>query len=106
MCSRFQRKVADKTIEAAYVRPAEVMNVTSVQGSKVYKNKEAVDPATIAEGSVCDIVLEFSGVWFAKKTFGPTWKLAQTRVRPEPKRKQYEEYLFQDDEEVVSSDDE
>jgi hypothetical protein len=36
---------------------------------------------------------------FAKKTFGPTWKLVQTRVRPPPKRKAYEDYLFQDDEE-------
>jgi hypothetical protein len=59
----FQRKVADKTIEAAYVRPADTMNVSSVPGSKVYRNKEAVDPASVTEGSVCDIVLEFSGVW-------------------------------------------
>jgi hypothetical protein len=95
--SWFQRKVADKTIEAAYVKPADIMNVSSVSSARVYQNKEEVDSSTIPEGSICDIVLEFSGVWFAKKTFGPTWKLVQTRVRPPPKKK-YEGYLFQDDE--------
>jgi hypothetical protein len=100
----FQRQVADKTLEAAYVRPTETINVTAVAGAKVYSAKEAIDPATVPEGSVCDIVLEFSGVWFAKKTFGPTWKLVQTRIRPQPKKKVYDEYLFQDDEVVASSD--
>ena len=100
--------MADKTLETAYVKPADTINVSSVSGAKVYQNKEAIDPVGVTEGSVCDIVLEFSGVWFAKKTFGPTWKLVQTRVRPPPKRKVYEDYLFQDDEEqaAVNSSDE
>ena len=59
----FQRQVADKTLEAAYVKPSEMMNVSSVSSAKVYCNREAVDPSTVAEGAVCDIVLEFSGVW-------------------------------------------
>jgi hypothetical protein len=101
--SWFQRQVADKTLEAAYVKPTETINVSMIPGAKVYCNREeVVDP--VVEGSVCDIVLEFSGVWFAKKTFGPTWKLVQTRVRPPPKKKAYESYLFQDDDALVSSD--
>ncbi len=103
--SWFQRKVADKTIEAAYVKPADTMNVSSLPGARVYQNKEEIDPSTVTEGAICDIVLEFSGVWFAKKTFGPTWKLVQTRVRPPPKKK-YEGYLFQDDDEQAGSSDE
>ena len=102
--SWFQRQVADKTLETAYVKPSETMNVSSVPSAKVYCSKEAVDPASVLEGSVCDIVLEFSGVWFAKKTYGPTWKLVQTRVRPPPKKKVYDEYLFQDDDASVSSE--
>jgi hypothetical protein len=98
----FQRQVAEKTLEAAYVKPLETMNVSAVAGAKVYCNKESVDPDTVTEGSVCDIVLEFSGVWFGKKTFGPTWKLVQTRLKPPPKKKVYDNYLFQDD--AVSSD--
>ena len=61
--SWFQRKVADKTLETAYVKPADTINVSSVSGARVYQNKEAIDPSVVPEGSVCDIVLEFSGVW-------------------------------------------
>jgi len=104
----FGRAVADKTLETAYVRPADTVNVSSVKGSKVFQNKEPIDPATVPEGAVCDVVFEFSGVWFAKKTFGPTWKLVQTRVRPPPKKRAYDEYLFADEEAgpSISSDDE
>ena len=59
----FQRNVADKTLETAYVKPADTVNVSSVTGAKVYQNKEVIDPTSVKEGSVCDIVLEFSGVW-------------------------------------------
>jgi hypothetical protein len=33
--SWFQRKVADKTLETAYVKPADTINVSSVSGAKV-----------------------------------------------------------------------
>ncbi len=100
----FSRKVADKTIEAGFNRviaDGDMMNVSKAPGSKIYMNKQVIE--TIEDGSMCDVVLEFSGVTFGKKNYAPSWKLVQTRVRP-PKKKIYDEYLFQGDSEGSDSD--
>lgn len=100
----FQRQVPDKTLEAAYTKSFSggTMNVTKPAYAKVYCNKEVISGEAVPGG---DIVLEFSGIWFAKKTFGPVWKIVQTRVRSPPKKKFHEEYLFQEDAEEASDDD-
>ncbi len=96
----FNRVVPEKTIEAGFTGVVAkgdshgVMNVSRAKGSKVYMNKQVVDDSAITEGSMCDVVLEFLGVSFGKKTYSPVWQLVQTRVRV-PKKKAYDEYLFQ-----------
>jgi hypothetical protein len=35
-------------------------------------------------GIKCSIMLEYAGLWFAKKAFGPTWNLVQVKMNPEP----------------------
>jgi Family of unknown function (DUF5871) len=99
----FKRVVADKTIEAAYTKSFTdgTMNVTKPVYSKVYCNKEVITGENISGG---DVVLEFSGMWFAKKTFGPVWKIIQTRVKAPPKKKFHDDYLFQEDDETVSDE--
>ena len=110
----FERKVADKTIEAAFTKVIatehdmsetwkNIMNVTRAAGSKVYVNKQSVDASIITEGSICDVVLEFCGVTFGKKNYGPSWRLVQTRVR-QPRKKAYDDYLFQGDSDHSDSD--
>ena len=32
----------------------------------------------------CSVVVEFSGLWFAKKAFGPTYNIVQVKLHPEP----------------------
>jgi hypothetical protein len=103
----FSRVVADKTLEAAYKKSFSkgVMNVTKPAYHKVYKNRDLVGEESIAEGTVCDVVIELCGVSFTKKTFSPVWKIVQTRLKEPPKKKYHEEYLFQDDEQLEASDD-
>jgi len=104
----FSRVVAEKTLEAAYTKSSSdgVMNVSKPAYHKVYRNKEVVGDDALVDGSVCDVVLELSGVSFTKKTFSPVWRIVQTRLKEPPKKKYHEEYLFQDDEPVEVSDDE
>jgi hypothetical protein len=104
----FQRVVAEKTLEAAYTKSfsdKSVMNVTKPAYHKVYQKREIVGDEALVEGTVCDVVLELSGVSFTKKTFGPVWKIVQTRLKELPKKKYHEEYLFQDTAEEELSDD-
>jgi hypothetical protein len=103
----FSRVVADKTLEAAYVKSASdgVMNVAKPAYHKVYRNRELESGDALCDGLSCDVVLELSGVSFTKKTFNPVWRLVQTRIKDAPKKKYHEEYLFQDDEPAEVSDD-
>ena len=49
----------------------------------------------------CDVVLELSGLWFLKKSFGPIWRVIQLRVRTGPRAPAVpKDYLFTDDAEV------
>lgn len=112
----FQREVQEKTLDTAYTRSFKdtTMNVSKVLKagkllSTAYDHKhEKIDPNSLTENTQCDVILEFSGVWFAKKTFGPTWRIVQVRTktprRPPPVYS--EQCLFKSQEEdPVSSDD-
>ena len=103
--SWFNRQVADKTLEAAYIKSFSdgIMNVTKGKGYRVYRGKDLTDDV-LSEGDVCDVMLEFTGISFTKKTFGPVWRIIQTRLKVAPKKKYHDEYLFQDDEPVELSD--
>jgi hypothetical protein len=99
------KKVSDQTLETAYTKSSSGesrMNVSkaSVKGAIVTKafsfDKTPIDHDMLDAGAVCDVILEFSGVWFMKKTFGPIWRIAQLRVCAPPKKLYPDEYLFQD----------
>jgi hypothetical protein len=103
----FSRVVADKTLETAYTKSFSdgTMNVTKPVYHKVYRLRDPVGEEELVDGTVCDVVLELSGVSFTKKTYSPVWKIVQSRLKEPPKKKYHEEYLFQDDEPVEVSDD-
>jgi len=103
--SWFLRTIQEKTIEAAYVKSFTdgVMNISKPTFHRVYRGKELVEDQPV-DGDVCDVVIDFSGISFSKKTFTPVWKIIQTRLKVPPKKKYHEEYLFQDEEVVEGSD--
>lgn len=106
----FGKELSEKTITAAFSADGDVMNVSKSTSrgqviTKAYNSdKETIDPNTIGANTMCDVVLEMTGVWFLKKSFGIVWKVIQVRMRQAPKPKYYEEYLFQDDEESLPED--
>jgi hypothetical protein len=105
--SWFSRVVQEKTLEAAYMKSYTdgVMNVSKPTFHRVYRGKELTDDQPV-DGDVCDVVIDFTGITFSKKTFGPVWKILQTRLKVPPKKKYHEEYLFQDDTDPVEASDE
>ena len=102
----FGKEVAEKTLEAAYT-PNVTENTMNVNKATVNKNvvtkcydhdKSPMDVEDLEENVQCDVMVEFSGLWFLKKTYGPIWRLAQVRRKAPPKKSYPDEYLFEDSE--------
>lgn len=99
----FDREVPKKTLETAYTSSLKdsTMNVSkaTVNGkvvTRIYDStRTPVESSDVGEMQKCDVILEYSGLWFAKKTFGPIWRIAQVRIRAKPKSVYPDEYLFQ-----------
>jgi len=109
----FGKNLAEKTLDTAFSRSVtgNVMNVgkATIKGqvlTKVFNQatKESVETSVLDPDTLCDVMLEFSGVWFMKKTFGPIWRIAQARILAPPKKLYPDEYLFQDSEEDAQSE--
>ena len=108
----FGKQLAPQTLETAYTKSVKgvIMNVSKATVknqvvTKVYSStKECISSSELAEGVVCDVILELSGIWFMKKTFGPIWRIAQVKMSAPPKKLYLDEYLFQDEEEKTHSD--
>ena len=94
------KKLSDNVITAAYTSSHVSQEITGdlLDVTKVYNSKqEIIDTNSIQPGKVCDVILEFAGLWFAKKTFGPSWNTVQVRVHEDPVTDTYpEEYAFVD----------
>jgi len=109
----FGKVLADQTLEAAYSKSIQdlTMNTTKARvGAQIVTktfshDKSVVDTSTLVIGTQCDIILEFSGIWFLKRTFGPVWRVAQVRHLAPPKKVYPDEYLFQDAEETAPPED-
>ena len=108
----FTKQLADQTLDAAYTRSMSdnKMNVTKAiaKGASVTRvfaaDKTAVDSSVLEPGIQCDVILEFSGIWFMKKTFGPVWRVMQVRLLAPPKNLYPDEYLFQDADETPDAE--
>lgn len=91
----FDSSVSAGILEAPFAK----RNGTVV--TKVFDNdKNEISVDVLTPGTQCDIIVELSGLWFIKKTFGPVWRVVQVRMKKEssfPKS-----YMFTDDQ----SDDE
>ena len=103
--SWFGKKVADGVIKGAYTSNLDntAMTCDRIEATKVFNmQQEATEFEVLQPGKTCDVILEFAGIWFAKKAFGPTWNVVQVRVHddPEPILDTYPDgYAFVEDEE-------
>jgi hypothetical protein len=98
----FGKKLSDKVVEGAYTSSIADGQITGerIEVTKVFNSEqEEVDFETVQPGKTCDVILEFAGLWFAKKSFGSSWNVVQVRVHPDPIIDTYPEgYAFVDDE--------
>ena len=105
----FGKKLPDKTIANAYMKDDE-LSVDRIDATRIFDSqKQSVDFDTLKEDNVCSVFVEFSGLWFAKKAFGPSWNLVQVKIHedekpPPPESKEEhpveaypEEYMFEDE---------
>jgi hypothetical protein len=100
--SWFGRKVTATVIKGAYT-PSMWNNrirCDRLDTMKVFNaQKESIDQENIQPGKTCDVILEFAGLWFAKKAFGPSWNLVQVKIHDtiHPEDTYPEEYAFVDE---------
>jgi hypothetical protein len=95
----FGKKLTEKTLRAAYTRE-DTLSAERIPDTRVFDaEKVPVDFDVIAAGDTCSVIVEFSGLWFAKKAFGPSWNIVQVKVSPPPEEKfdetYPEEYMFE-----------
>lgn len=107
----FQKPLNQKTIEAAFDNP--VSQDGEITVAKIRQNipvfdhtRTQVGPESITEDMVCNVILEFSGLVFMKKSFSAMWRIAQVKLKPPPKKKLYCEYMFDDEDENEPEDEE
>jgi hypothetical protein len=99
--SWFGKQLSEGVIKGAYKSnlDASVLTCDRLDVTRVFNmQQEPVDFETVQPEKTCDVILEFAGIWFAKKAFGPTWNVVQVRVHDDPIIDTYpEEYAFVDE---------
>jgi hypothetical protein len=83
----FGKKLSEGVIKGAYTSNLDGNNMVCdrIDATKVFNmQQEPIDFETVQPGKTCDVIIEFAGIWFAKKAFGPTWNVVQVRVHDDP----------------------
>ena len=100
--SWFGKKLTDSVIRSAYSNSIKDDQLTAdrLDVTKVFDmQQEMIDFDRVEVGKTCDVILEMSGLWFAKKAFGTTWNIVQLRVHDDPILDTYPDgYAFVDEE--------
>jgi hypothetical protein len=97
----FGKQLSENVIKGAYTSSLVDGQVTGerIENTKVFNTQQdPIDFESIQPGKTCDVILEFAGIWFAKKSFGSSWNVVQVRVHPDPILDTYpDEYAFVDE---------
>ena len=83
----FGKKLSEKVVDGAYTYSIADGQITGerIEVMKVFNaEQEEMDFENVQSGKSCDVILEFAGLWFAKKSFGSSWNVVQVRVHPDP----------------------
>lgn len=93
------KKAFDSSVSSGIFEASPVPKKTKVFDC----NRNEVSNEVLVSGVHCDIIVELSGIWFLKKSFGPVWRLVQARLKKEssfPRK-----YMFSDDGAAAASSD-
>lgn len=110
----FGKQMTDAQIRRAYQAsaPGDVLGCDIIPATKIFNaDLEITGIDALTEDRRCKVIVEFSGLWFAKKTFGPIWNLVQVKLFADPIVDDYPEgYAFEDtdddDDDVVVTQEE
>lgn len=79
----FGKELPEKTISGAYTI-SDNLETDRIAATRVFDHtKESVEFSSITVGMSCTALVEFSGLWFAKKAFGPSWNIVQLKIHQE-----------------------
>ena len=97
----FGKKLNDKTITSAYTSDKNISSEFINGVTKAFNHeKDMINIEEIYNVDKCSVIVEFYGLWFAKKNFGPICKLVQVRLHPprddEDEDVYPENYMFDD----------
>lgn len=102
----FGKELSDETIMNAYQESVTdnvvAVSLATVKGEFITRafdrQKNDVKLDEVKKDTVCDTILELSGLWFLKKSFGPVWRVLQVRIRDGVKQPEFsKECLFEDE---------
>lgn len=110
----FGRKLSESTLKKAYVM-GDSITCDLIPSTRVFNSdKTPADFDSIKVGDTCSIIVDFAGLWFAKKAYGPSWNIVQVKLQPSPEPEPEpepdaepeptfdesypEDYMFNDDE--------
>jgi hypothetical protein len=103
----FGKVIPDETLKNMYENSitadafeASLMKVKGKCVTTVFdtdKNEVSVDALEV--GKSCNLIVELSGIWFLKKSFGPIWRVVQARIISTSEEKK-SGYLFVDEPET------
>jgi hypothetical protein len=97
----FGKKLSENVIKGAYTPSVANSQFTGdrIEATKVFNaQQEMVDFEMMQPGKSCNVILEFAGLWFAKKAFGSSWNIVQVKIHADPILDVYPEgYAFVDD---------
>ncbi len=85
--SWFGKKLSESVIKGAYTSNLDngVITCDRLDVTKIYDaRQEITEFEAVQPDKTCDVILEYAGLWFAKKAFGPTWNVVQVRVHDDP----------------------
>jgi len=101
--SWFGKSLSEDTVKSAYTASVTDNQVSAdkIAPTKIFTaDQELVDFSALTTESDCSVILEFAGLWFAKKAFGPVWNVVQVKMSPppiQPEETYPEEFAFQDE---------
>jgi len=96
----FGRDLMESTLAGTYTKSlvGSILEVDRIHHTRVFDaNLEPTSFADIQEGKKLNVIAEFGGLWFAKKSFGPVWNLVQAKIHSKPQPEYPEDPVFEDD---------